>query len=420
MTADGGSAATAAEPRPELSRNGDFLVFWLSQTLSVAGNALALVALPLLVLDATGSVTQMGLLTAVSTVGWLVSGILAGPVVDRFDRRRLMILTDLVRAALYAAVPVCWLIGPQVWLLYVVAAVSAVFGMLFQVAYATVLPSIVRKDQLLDANSRLEASFALSYIVGPVAAGVLTALVGGAAAIGINALSFLVSAAGLAVVRLRTPAGAAAGDPDLSGRDALLAGVRFLWRSPILRTLTLLLSALTFITLGATDVFIYYLKTDLGQSDTAVGYVLGAAGAGSVLGAVLVPYVRRTFGFGVAWLGANLLSGLAMAAVGLVTNVLVVAVLAASFSFGLTAAAITSVSLRQQITPDHLLGRVTAVFRTLHSALAPIGALVLTAATEQYGVRAICLLAGGAVVAFVALGAFSPARQRHPELAEES
>jgi MFS family permease len=420
VTADD-RVATVAGPGPALSRNGDFLVLWSSQALSVTGNALALVALPLLVLSATGSVTQMGVLTAASTAGWIVSGVLAGHVVDRFDRRRLMILTDLVRAALYGAIPLCWLFRPQIWLLYVVAVLAAVFGMLFQVAYATVLPSLVRRDQLLDANSRLEATFALSYVVGPVCAGVLTAAVGGAGAVGLNALSFLVSAAGLAVIRLRPPEEARAGtEPVLSGWGDLLAGVRFLWNSPILRTLTLLLSALTFLTLGATDVFIYYLKTDLGQRDTAVGYVLGAAGIGSIAGALLVPRVRRRFGFGVAWLGANLVSGVAMAAVGLVTDVPLVAVLAATFSFGMTAAAVTSVSLRQQITPDHLLGRVTAVFRTLHSALAPLGALILTAATGTAGVRAVCLAGGGAVIALVGLGVLSPARGRHPELTEVS
>jgi Na+/melibiose symporter-like transporter len=403
---------------PALSRNTAFLILWFSQALSVGGNALALVALPLLVLDATGSVTQMGALTAVTTVGWLVSGLLAGPVVDRFDRRRLMILTDLVRAGLYGAIPLCWLYRPQVWLLYVVAAVAAVFGMLFQVAYAAALPRLVRRDQLLDANSRLEATFALSYVVGPVCAGVLTAAVGGDGAVGLNALTFLVSAAGLAAIRLRPPEDEPG--PAAADRGELLAGFRFLWRSPILRALTLLLSALTFLTLGATDVFIYHLKTDLGQGDSAVGYTLGAAGIGSIAGALLVPYVRRALGFGVAWLGANLLCGLAMGGIGLVSHVPVVAVLAATFSFGMTASAVTSVSLRQQITPDHLLGRVTAVFRTLHSALAPLGALLLTAATGRAGVRAVCLAGGGAVIVFVALGLLTSARSRHPELTEVS
>src|SRR5262245_15902478 len=103
----------------------DFTIFWAGQTLSVLGNSITLVAMPLLVLAATGSVVQLGLISAVAGVGLVVTGVFAGHVVDRLDRRRIMIVSDLVRLAAQLAVPLVWLAGPQVWLLYVVAAVTS-------------------------------------------------------------------------------------------------------------------------------------------------------------------------------------------------------------------------------------------------------------------------------------------------------
>src|SRR5947207_8419474 len=105
-------------------RRPDFTVFWVGQTLSELGGAFAVVALPLLVLHATGSVAQMGLLTAVGGVGAIGTGLFAGVLVDRVDRRRLMIICDLARLVLFGLIPVWWLAGPQVWLLYVVIALA--------------------------------------------------------------------------------------------------------------------------------------------------------------------------------------------------------------------------------------------------------------------------------------------------------
>ena len=101
----------------------DFAIFWGVQTLSELGNAFALVALPLLILRATGSVAQMGLLTAVAGVASVVTGLFGGVLVDRLDRRRLMMVCDAGRAILYGLIPMCWAIRPQVWLLYVVMGV---------------------------------------------------------------------------------------------------------------------------------------------------------------------------------------------------------------------------------------------------------------------------------------------------------
>jgi MFS family permease len=400
---------------PSLRANRGFVLFCGAQTLSAVGDAVSLVALPLLVLDATGSVARMGLLTAAGTVGYLVAGAFGGVVVDRIDRRRLMIMTSILHALAYLAVPVAWAVAPQVWLLFVVVPVGAVLGMTFQVGYVTVLPALVADDQLTSANGALQAGLAAGGIGGSALAGVLCAVLGPATAVGVDAATFVVSALGVLAVRLPKPAGSAG---PLRWPD-YLAGLRFLWATPVLRALTLLLSVQTCCVLGVTDLVIFHLRHDLNQPTPVVGYVLTAASVGSLIAGTCVGRLRRRFGFAVCWIGSGVLAGVVVAALGYAHSAVLVGVLAAGFVGSTTIGGTCSMSLRQEITPAHLLGRVTSAFWTSHYLLGPLGAAVLTAAAGRYSVATVCLV-GGVVLAGSALAGLGTAivAPHHPALLE--
>ncbi|MEU0842778.1 MFS transporter [Streptomyces sp. NPDC005962] len=406
--------------RPPLRANRDFTVFWCGQTLSELGNAFALVALPLLVLKATGSVAQMGLLTAVAGVASIATGLFAGILVDRLPRRQLMIVCDGVRVALFALVPASWAVaGPQVWLLYVVMAAAAVFDMVFKVTYVAAVPNLVDAERIIEANGRLNTTNAIAFIVGPMLAGGLSGLLGPTAAIAVNAASFAASALALSLIRFReTAAGDATRSPVATGwrgaKREFLAGFVFLWRAPVLRWLTVLLTGVSLLSLGMTDVFIYQIREGLDAGDRTVGVVMGVAGAGAVLAAVLIPVLRRTWGFGVCWLGSYTLCGLALGMLSRSTTVLGTAVTVLCYQFGMALAGISSMSLRQAVTPDHLLGRVTSAFWTLHNSLAPLGAAGLTALVARFGVRGPLLGSAALFLLIVAVGACTPIRQRAP------
>ncbi|OLZ52702.1 MFS transporter [Amycolatopsis keratiniphila] len=407
---------TAVRP---LWHDRNFAVFWAVQTMSALGDAFALVALPLLVLQATGSVAQMGLLTGIAGAGAVFTGLFAGVVVDRVDRRRLMIWCDVARAVLYGAIPVCWAIEPQVWLLYVVMAFASVFSMLFQVGYVTAVANLVDREQIVEANSRLQTTDAIAYVLGPVLAGVVAASFGSTVAIAVDAASFAVSVAGLAFIRLRSrAAGPGEGTGWRDVRTSFLTGLRFLWSSPVLRAVTILLTVITFLSLGLTDVFIYRVRNELGHGESAVGYMLGFAGAGTILGAALTARLRRRWGFGACWLSSYVVCGIGVALMGVTGGLAVFDGAVLAYSVGMALAGICSMSLRQQLTPDHLLGRVTSAFWTLHSALGPIGAAVLTALVAHFGARGPLLVVGGIFLVIVAIGLFSPIRQREPRPAE--
>ncbi|MFI6760941.1 MFS transporter [Micromonospora sp. NPDC050417] len=411
-------SSTLAGPERPLSRDRDFLVFWLVQTLSVGGASFSYVAIPLLVLDATGSVSRMGLLTGVSGVAGIVAGIFAGGLVDRIDRRRLLIWCDAVRVPLYALVPLVWWGSPQLWLLYVIMPLGSAVAMVFQVGYVSAVPSLVPAARITEANGRLFASYACAGVVGPMLAGGLCALLGPAAAIGVDAGTFAVSALGLCLIRLRRPgspptapsaaseredpadsARADAGDdrPTAGRRPVtgdLLVGVAFLWRQPVLRALTGRLAALTFLTFGLTDLYVYHLKQGLGRSDATVGYVLATAALGTIVASLLVAPARRRLGFGVCWIGSYALAGTGIALLAGAADARTVAALVAVVVFGTSLAGICSLSLRQEITPDPLLGRVTSAFWTIHTAPGPLGAALFTAAAGQWGSARVFLLIG--------------------------
>ncbi|WP_246278367.1 MFS transporter [Phytohabitans rumicis] len=401
-------------PTGSLWRDRNFTLFWAVQALSVAGDSFSYVAMPLLVLRATGSVTQMGQLTALAAAASIVSGVFAGLLADRIDRRTLLIACDVSRALLYATIPLMWLFAPRIWLLYAVVPLGAAFAMLFRVTYVTVVPGLVDPDRLTEANARLSATYAMASIFGPMLAGVLSGLYGPTAAIAIDAGTFAASAVGLCFVKLGGLERERANARGVTRGD-FVAGVRFLWRHPVLRSLTVLLSFLTFLTLGLTDILIYYLGHELNQPDGTVGYVLAAAASGTILAALVVAPARRGLGFGACWIGSYALCGLAIVGVGMSRSVPMVAALATTVIFGIGVAGICTMSLRQEVTPDHLLGRVTSAYWTIHSTLAPVGAAMLTASVARYGVPAVCLFAGSACVLIAVSGTLTPIRQARPE-----
>ncbi|MFF5205379.1 MFS transporter [Streptosporangium sp. NPDC000396] len=404
-------------PARPLWRDRDFNVFWAAQTLSVAGDSFAYIAIPLLVLHMTGSVTQMGLLTGIAGAASVGAGVFAGVLVDQLDRRTLLICCDLARMALYGLIPLVWWFGPQVWLLYVVLPISEAIGMVFQVTYVTAVRNLVDGDRVTEANGRLYATSAAAGVAGPLLAGVVSGQFGPTASIAINAASFAVSAAAVFFVRFRGRVAVPADEAPQRQKpwQELSAGARFLWRHPVLRALTVLLSFFIFLTLGLTDVLIYYLKHDLGRSDGTVGTVLAIAAMGTIAGSLLAASIRRRLGFGASWIGAIAVSGLAIACIGASGEIPVVATLMAVYLGCVSVAGICSMSLRQQVTPDHLLGRVTSAFWTIHFSLGPVGAAALTWGVGRYGVTAVCLFAGSACLLIAMIALFTPIRQPDPE-----
>lgn len=407
-----------SSPSEKLGQDRNFNLFWAGQTFDALGDSFALIVMPLLVLEATGSVAQMGLITGTIGVGNLVSGVSAGAIVDRVDRRWLMIGSDIGRACFYALIPLgWWLGGASMALLYVVAAITAYLTTTFLITYTAAVPNVVGVDRATEANGRLQATVALAYVVGPMLAGLTSSRFHPAWAMGIVSLAYLVSALLMFLVRFRQSTVA---EPEKSDRQSrplaeFLAGIRFLLNHPVLKSVTLVLATFIFFSEATIDLSIFRLKHELHQNNDGIGLVFATASLGALLGGLIAHSLRRQKGFGFSFLGSLMLQGLAITLIGIAPTAAIMAIFATFFSFGLTIRNVSSMTLRQQVTPDRILGRVSAALWTLINLVGPMGTALATGLAEKIGVP-IVLVIMGAIGVLVALVGFSTAaNSRHPE-----
>ena len=389
-----------------------FQLFWAGQAASNLGDSFAFVAMPLLVFDATHSVVAMGRVTAVSVGGQLAAAFVSGAITDRTHRRYLMIACDLARAALFAALPVLFAWGVRsLGVIYAVAALAAVASNLFFVAYMAAVTNLVEPEEVASANGRLQATQALTYVAGSALAGIVCDRFGATVALGVNAASFLVSAASLSRIRFRRDR---ADQAKSKGAFAdLVSGIAFLVRQRVLRALAIFQTGVALagsIGLGAAviDLLVYRLKSDLHQGSTVVGATLACSALGAVLGAIGAARARRAHAFGASTVAGTAIQGVGLVLAGIGAGTAAVAFGGVLWSMGLTFRSVAAVSLRQTLTPDGLLGRVVAAGWVMVFSASAIGALCVTHLAATIGTASALIGIGGFLVLISALGALSP------------
>jgi Major Facilitator Superfamily len=387
-------------------RERDFRLFWGGQAVSELGTAFTLFALPLLVFELTGSSVDLAIATATSFLPYLLFGLVLGAWGDRLDRRRLMIATDLLRAAVISSVPLLAGLGSlHVWWIYIVTFVSATLSIAFDAAASAVVPTLLDSDDFVAGNSRLLIGSQMGHVVGPLLAGALlgagldtaTVLYGDAA-------SFLVSAASIALIA--TPLTAAAPSTRASIRTDVVDGLRFVFSQPLLRDL-ILLSALVNFTIATQWTQLVLFATERFDASGAQISVLWAAGsAGAILFALGAARLRRRVGFAGAVLGS--LAGGSVAIIAFAwTPWFWSAVALWGLRIGLGQfGSINSVSLRQAVTPREMLSRVGAIGMVLAWSAIPAGALLGGWAIQASGnVQAVYTATG--VACLLLAGTFS-------------
>ena len=292
-----------SSPRPRSHKLGrDFWLYFSGQLISQVGNSFTLFALPLLVFKLTGSATNLALTTAANFVPYLLFGLVLGAVADRFDRRRMMLLTDVARAAVILLLPVLALSGAlRVADIYAVAFVQSTLGILFTCGEFAAIPSLVERGDLVAANGRITATNS-AEIVGPVLAGALVTLMSPADLLFFDAASFAVSAVSLAAIRRsfnseQPPAPRTAGVAGLL--DEVRAGLRFVWSHPVLRSISIMMALINFVLSTQTSQLVLFAKRALGATDTQVALLFAAGAAGIVIVAIAAAPIRRHLSFAV-------------------------------------------------------------------------------------------------------------------------
>lgn len=373
MTRHGADRATS------LWRDGEFLKLWGGQTVSVLGSQVTLLVMPLVALRLLHASTfQVGVLTAVERLPFLLLGLPAGAIVDRVRRRPVLIICDLGRAVAIGSVALTWWTGSLTMAqLYVVVLVAGSLTVFFDVADQSYLPSLVGRTGLVEGNAKLQLSESAATVVGPGLGGILYG-VARAGAVIVDAASYLLSA--LAVFAIRRPEPAVdvpAERPRM--RHEVIEGLRYVWRHPLLRPIALTTAWANLFGSMTLAVIVTFGVRQLGLSSGQVGLVFSLSSVGFLVGAAASQRVTRRLGVGPTILWAAVVGGLPGLVLPLahgphafwylVVGMAGIALIGPIYN-------VAQVSLRQAICPDRLRARMNATMRFVVWGTMPIGAFL--------------------------------------------
>lgn len=399
-----------------LWQHPNFLKLWSAETISVFGSQVTQLALPLtavLVLGATPA--QMGILGAIEMAPFLFISLFAGVWVDRWRLRPVMVLADIGRAILLGTIPTAYFLG---WLsieyLYLVALLTGILTVFFDVAYQSYLPVLVNRDQLVEGNGKLEVSRSVAQITGPGLAGGLVQIASAPVAMAIDAVSFAFSAIFLGLIRHSEPAKPARTEKRNIWKE-IGEGLGVVFGNPYLRSIAACTGTSNLFGNIAGAVFTLYVVRELGVDAVLLGLIFGVGSVGALIGAIMAGWTARRLGVGWTIIVTAAIFGVGALAAPLAGGPvwLVVVVLTAGFfisSWVNPVYNITQVSLRQAITPHRLLGRMNASMRFLVWGTMPIGSLLGGLLGEVIGLRMTLLVAALGTFLSVLPVFFSPVR----------
>lgn len=387
IRSDTDTPRTPAAPMPVRAfspwRSRDFLLLWGGQTVSTFGTSISTLALPLLALALTRSAAQAGFVAAARLLPYLLLSLPAGALVDRWDRKRLMIRCDALRWLALGSVPLAFAVGrlsmPQ---LYLVALADGTANVFFSLAQVSALPQVVPAEGLPRAWALNEASDAGANLFGPGVAGLIiamgrTTVAGAALAYLADSISYLVSVFSLRVVRVPFQTGReATGEGRGSLRAEMAEGLRFLWRQHRLRLLALLTATVNFLQSPITLAVILLARGPLHADVRTLGVIFSAGGVGGVIGAVIAPRVGERLRLGVLVVASVATWAVAAVLLALAPSPPVVMAGLAIISLIWPLYAVAVVTYRLSLVPDALQGRINSAFRMLTFGAEPPGAAV--------------------------------------------
>lgn len=391
---------TGDSVQPKTKLGARFWRLWWANAINSLGDGAFVAAMPLLAVSVTRDPVQISLISFAAYLPWLLMSLPAGVYVDRHDRPTLMWRCQAFQALIVASVAVTTMLGVVTiaWLMVASFLLGCAQVVITNAAQA-VLPELVPTAALQQANSNQYAVQTVGQSsAGPPLGSVLFAAAA-ALPFGVDAASFIVSAVLLAgLPRVVVDRG------HLPMKTAVREGLRWLLGHRLLRTLAVLLGLNTFCNQMGFATLVLLATVTLHLSAIQYGLLLVGVGVGSVVGGLVNTRLARRFGALPAFIGALAANALLYAAMGLAPNGVVLATLIALCGLAITVSSVVTVSMRQQLTPNELLGRVNSVFRMIGWGLMPLGGVAGGFLAQAFGLRAPFIVAGAVrAVALVAM-----------------
>lgn len=366
-------------------RQREYLLLWGGQVTATVGASAAGIIHPLLILALTGSPALASWATALRIVPFLLLCLPVGALVDRWDRKRVMMLCHVGRCTAVAVLPVAiWLDVLTVGLIYAVAVVEGALHVFFNIAETAALPRVVAAPQLPEATAQNMAGYAAAAVVGPPLGTWLFQAAGRAWPFVLDVLCHASAALLLARMKTSFAPAAAASDEHRDLRAEVAEGLRWLWRERLVRDMALITSGLNFVG-AATPLVLIVLAKRLGASDAEIGLVFSLGGLGAIAGAAAGGAIARRFGFGQVIIGVITAQALLFPLFALCPGPLWLGVVFALMSFVGPVYNVVQLAYRIALIPDGLQGRVHSSFRLIAHGLNPLGALACGWALEHWG-----------------------------------
>jgi len=361
-----------------LRENLVFRRVWTAQTISLFGDQISMIAIPLtavLVLDANAK--QMGFLVAAELVPNLFFALHAGAWVDRHGRRRrVMIFTDFVRGAALVTIPIAYALDAlTIQQLYVVAVVVGTMTVFFHVAYSSLFVALVEREDYVVANSWLAGSRSFSFVAGPSVGGILVQLLKAPYALLVDSISYLVSAGFLSSVDPVEP------EIEVAQKGHVAAGVRYILTSPVMRSSLLATATINLFNFVFHALFVLYAIRSLHVRPATLGIVLGAGAVGGLIGSFVTSRLGRAIGIGPTYILGCILFPVPLVLVPLAGGPywLIMAMLfLAEFGAGLGVMVldISAASIFAALVPHRLRSRVSGAYMVVNHGIRPVGSLI--------------------------------------------
>ncbi|MFI6596654.1 MFS transporter [Nonomuraea sp. NPDC050536] len=366
------STTQGTAPRPSLWRNREFVTLWSSQVFATLGAQISGTAMPLLVLATTGSPSDAGIVGAAATLPLLIAHLPAGPLVDRWNRRKILLISELVAGLALSTLPIAmWLDILTVAHLAVVAFVQGMCFVFFGLAERAALPTIVPAALLATAIAHNEARSRAAALTGPPLGGLLFGI-GRAVPFLADALTYAIASIGLLFIR-----------SDLQNQTkppaeplwrATTTGLRWIWRHPLVRA-AILLIAVSNLVFEALILILVVLAQRHGATSTAVGMMLGIYSGGGLLGALAASRFHRRFSPKTVIIGINWIWAALLPLFTLTSNPMLIGFIGAACAFIGPLWNVVIVTYATALVPNELLGRVTSAAMTLSWGVMPLASL---------------------------------------------
>ena len=377
--------------RVSLWRHGNFLRLWSSETVSSFGAQFSELAIPFTaVLVLQGTAAELGILNAAITAPFLTFSLLVGVWVDRHRRRSVLIISNVGRAILLATIPVAAIRHLlTISFLIATAFLLGTLRVFFDIAYQSYLPALVDRDQLVDANSRLEASRAVSSVAGPSVAGFVIQIITAPLAIAVDAISFVFSTSFIGTIKHEETIEKGVERPSV-GSD-IGEGLKVVLHDARLRAAAGASGTANFFEFAIMAIFVLYAVNILGLGPELLGIILGVGALGAVAGALVAGKLANKIGIGPTIIAALTLGVTTWGPlIYLANRQTAIPFLIAGWFFGevaFVAWSINQSSFRQAICPARLQGRVNATLRFLAAGMVPLGSIFGGLLGEALGLR---------------------------------